>query len=145
MSIPNYVTGDQEFSLLMDTVQSGPIVDFTISGQPYSKANSRKMAIRKSKRGKQFLAPIKNDTVQAYCQAFKVQCPRMFPCIEGDLAAVIHIVYASRRPDLDESLILDLMQTSLINNDRQIKARIVTHGVDPDNPHCRVRLYRLPT
>jgi len=63
------------------------------------------------------------------------------------------IWYASRRPDLDESLILDLLQFDkktgtnyVIVNDRQIKRRITTWGLSPNNPRVEltVRQHEVP-
>ena len=42
---------------------------------------------------------------------------------------VVHIKsYASRRPDLDESLILDLLQGHVYENDRQVKEKHIFWG-----------------
>jgi Holliday junction resolvase RusA-like endonuclease len=51
------------------------------------------------------------------------------------------IFYASRRPDLDESLIMDALQAALvIGNDRQIKAKVVLWGLDRKNPRSEIKL-----
>ena len=39
------------------------------------------------------------------------------------------IYYSSRRPDLDESLILDLMQGVIYKNDRQVKQKNIYWGL----------------
>ena len=56
-----------------------------------------------------------------------------------------HIYYASRRPDLDESLIMDLLQDVAYKNDRQVKAKIILHGLDKDNPRAEIRLVQYHT
>ena len=44
------------------------------------------------------------------------------------------IYYKTRRPDLDESLILDLLQGKIYKNDRSIKLKYVLHGLDKEEP-----------
>jgi len=58
--------------------------------------------------------------------------------LEGDLVAVIRIFYSSRRPDLDESVILDAMQDIVYANDRQVKAKLIFHELDKENPRCEI-------
>ena len=49
------------------------------------------------------------------------------------------IYYASRRPDLDESLILDLMQGIIYENDRSVKEKhIFWGGVDKEDPRAEI-------
>lgn len=56
----------------------------------------------------------------------------------------IRIWYASRRPDLDESLILDLLQGVTYENDRQVKEKhIYWMGVDKANPRCEIEVSPL--
>ena len=87
-------------------------INFVVYGEPASKANSRKMVYV---RGKPMF--IKSSKALQYCSAFKQQVPRC-EMIEGDVSVEITIHYASRRPDLDESLILDLLQGVAYENDR---------------------------
>lgn len=103
--------------------------EFTILGEPASKANSRRWT------GKFF---IKSEKALKYCDMFKAQCPVLDPMLEGDLRVHIHIWYASRRPDLDESLILDLMQGCIYNNDRQVKERHVYWHLDKEKPRSHI-------
>jgi hypothetical protein len=124
---------------VLDIMRSKPDVEFVILGEPASKANSRRMVRIKGKP-----VPIKSDKAHNYAEGFAVQVPRLFPLLSGRLICQIHIDYASELPDLDESLILDLMQVRVINNDRQIRARFVTHGIDRDNPKSLIRLWRWP-
>lgn len=109
-------------------------MDFVVHGQPYSKANRRRNFGAIS---------LKSPEANDFAAAFARQVPRRWPLIEGPLLAVIHIAYRSHRSDLDESLILDGMQNALIHNDRQIRARLVTHSIDRDNPRSRIRLWRF--
>ena len=108
-----------------------------IFGEPASKANSRKMVYI---RGKPLF--IKSDKALAYAKAFKQQCvisaSEKFTC---DVVVTIRIWYASRRPDLDESLILDLLQDVAYENDRQVKEKhIYWMGVDKENPRCEIEV-----
>jgi len=108
-----------------------------IFGEPASKANSRKMVYIG---GKPMF--IKSGKALNYVEAFKQQCvvaPSQL--IEGDVVVTIRIWYASRRPDLDESLILDLLQNVAYENDRQVKEKhIYWMGVDKLNPRCEIEV-----
>src|SRR4051812_35414451 len=86
-----------------------------IYGECASKANSRRLV---SIRGKP--AFIKSVKAAKYSDDFRRQCPTLDPMFTDDLHLDIDIYYASRRPDLDESLILDLMQSRLYENDRLV-------------------------
>lgn len=104
-----------------------------IIGQPYSKANSRKLV---AIRGKP--AMIKSDNARAYGRTFAMQCPVLDPMFEGDVQVVIDIYYITHRPDLDESLVLDLLQMRIYRNDRQVRRKIVTGYVDAENPRTEI-------
>jgi Holliday junction resolvase RusA-like endonuclease len=97
----------------------------TIYGQPFSKANSRKLAIVDGQ-----IKFIKSASAQRYLLDFAKQCPVLEPLFEGDVHVDIEIHYASRRPDLDESLILDAMQGRIYRNDRQVRSKVVKGGID---------------
>lgn len=107
---------------------------FKILGEPASKANSRKMVLIG---GSPRL--IKSQKALSYASAFKLQA-RAGRLIEGDVAVHIKIWYASRRPDLDESLILDLLQGVAYENDRQVKEKHIYWGLDKENPRCEIRV-----
>lgn len=110
---------------------------FKILGEPASKANSRKMVtIEGSPR------LIKSAKALAYASAFKLQA-KAGQMIEGDVAVHVRIWYASRRPDLDESLILDLLQDIAYKNDRQVKEKHIYWALDPQNPRCEIRVEPL--
>lgn len=110
-------------------------VSFVIYGEPASKANSRRMVSIKGK--PRF---IKSKKALDYCKAFAEQCPVLNELMEGDLVATIDIYYASRRPDLDESVILDEMQGRIYNNDRQVKAKHIFWHLDRDNPRSHISI-----
>ena len=113
------------------------MVSFTIIGEPQSKANSRRLVINK-KTGKPM--SIKSEKALAYVKAVQQQVPILDPLLEGPLCARITIFYASRRPDLDESLILDALQGRVYKNDRQIVEKHVFRVLDRDNPRAHVEI-----
>ena len=53
------------------------------------------------------------------------------------------IFYASRRPDLDESVILDAMQDRIYKNDRQVKSKIIRWGLSKSNPRAEIKVRPL--
>lgn len=111
-------------------------------GEPASKANSRRLVSLGGKprsiKSKKALDYVKDAQAQA-----KLQMDGYSPMI-GRLEATIDIHYASERPDLDESLILDLLQGIAYLNDRQVRRRITTHHIDRNCPRTYVRLVRMP-
>ena len=119
---------------------SGRVVPWTrtIMGQPYSKANSRKLT---HVRGKTRF--IKSDQALSYLKSFAIQCPTLDPMFMGDVHVELEIYYASRRPDLDESLILDALQGRVYRNDRQVRKKTVTGGVDQERPRTVIRVSPL--
>jgi Holliday junction resolvase RusA-like endonuclease len=107
-----------------------------IFGEPASKANSRRAVMVN---GKSMF--IKSAKALAYAKSFKQQAvvPPLLKFISEDVSVNIRIWYASRRPDLDESLILDLLQDVAYLNDRQVKEKhIYWMGVDKENPRCEI-------
>jgi len=110
-----------------------------IFGEPASKANSRRVV---HYGGMSRL--IKSKKALTYSDVFKQQCKPLSTLMTGDLRVTLHIYYASRRPDLDESLILDLMQGLIYANDRQVKERHCYWGLDPDNPRAEIIVEKIP-
>jgi Holliday junction resolvase RusA-like endonuclease len=114
-----------------------------IFGEPASKANSRRAVMVN---GKSMF--IKSAKALNYAKMFKQQAvvPPLLKFISEDVAVVIRIWYASRRPDLDESLILDLLQDVAYLNDRQVKEKhIYWMGVDKENPRCEIEVSPMQT
>jgi Holliday junction resolvase RusA-like endonuclease len=111
-----------------------------IFGEPASKANSRRQVFVK---GRSMF--IKSAKALTYASAFKLQAENQIPeMLSGDVVVTIRIWYASRRPDLDESLILDLLQDVTYANDRQVKEKhIYWMGVDKLNPRCEIEVRSL--
>ena len=105
----------------------------TIYGEPASKANSRQLVYS---RGKPMF--IKSMKARNYVKAFGGQCNKINPLVTEDVCVAMTIYYASRRPDLDESVILDCLQGFWIKNDRQVKKKIIMWGLDRENPRAEI-------
>lgn len=136
-------------------------VRFVIHGEPASKANQRKLVMRGKKP-----AFIKSAKGLAYEAIALRQIPPMCRLrLEGPVRATLRIYYASERPDLDESLLLDvlqdryttvevpdpsdpsgkrkvrqLVQAGVYRNDRQVRERHVYHGVDKQMPRAEIEI-----
>ena len=110
-----------------------------IKGEPASKANSRRVV----KFGTMSRL-IKSQKALDYSEYFRQQITPITPLMSGDIRMYITIYYASRRPDLDESLILDLLQGLVYVNDRQVKERHTYWGLDPENPRAEITIEQLP-
>lgn len=123
-----------------DQTQINWLCEFTVHCEPHSKANSRRMVTNK-KTGK--LIPIKSKKALVFMDAMKRDCPTLDPLLEGDLSIAVEIFYATRRPDLDESLILDAMQGAVFVNDRQIKEKHIYHNLDRTFPRAEIKIAAL--
>ena len=110
-------------------------VTFTVYGEPASQANSRKMVLIKGRP-----ALIKSTKARGYVTMFESQCPVMDVPTTDDVVVEMMIHYASRRPDLDESLILDCMQGRIYKNDRQVKQKFIYWGLDKEEPRSIIRV-----
>lgn len=108
-------------------------------GEPASKANSRRVVKIGS-----MSRLIKSQKALTYSEMFKAQAKPVDPLITQDVKVTMFIWYASRRPDLDESLILDLLQGVMYVNDRQVKEKHIYWGLDKDNPRAEVIVETLP-
>jgi Holliday junction resolvase RusA-like endonuclease len=120
----------------MEELQALSLIIF---GEPASKANSRRVV----KFGNMSRL-IKSQKALDYSEAFKQQCTPLAKLMSGDIKMTMWIYYASRRPDLDESLILDLLQGLVYLNDRQVKERHVFWGLDPDRPRAEMIIEQIP-
>lgn len=113
-------------------------VTFQIIGEPASKANSRKIV----KFGNR-MASIKSDKARKYWKSAEEQLPRGLVPTKKDVCVEMVIYYSTRRPDLDESLILDIMQGYIYENDRQVKQKKIYWQLDRDNPRSVIRVTEL--
>ncbi len=133
-------------------------VRFVIRGEAASKANSRELVTigPKDKRRTIFR---KSDKALAFEDSAQLQVPadarRMFA---GLVAVDLRIHYASMLPDLDESIVLDVLQAQfspkgkgtrrlvragVYINDRQVWHKRVTRGLDAANPRIEVTVWPL--
>jgi len=117
-------------SAIVDELQ---VLSLFILGEPASKANSRRVV-----RFGTMSRLIKSQKALNYSDTFRLQCPPLAKLMTGDLRVSMRIYYATRRPDLDESLILDLMQGLVYENDRQVKERHTYWGLDAENPRSEI-------
>lgn len=108
-----------------------------IMGEPASKANSRRIVLRGRRP-----ASIKSAKALEYERAIQAQV-RALPAdqqLRGRLAMTATIYYASERPDLDASLILDGLQGLIYANDRQVRELHLIHAIDRAHPRAVIRI-----
>lgn len=131
-------------------------IAFTILGQPCSKANSRQIVTIAGRP-----TPIKSKDALAYERDALKQIPPVARVrIDGPVRVTLRLWYASERPDLDESIVLDvlqdrfgkkpgpgidgevrdrpLLQAGVYRNDRQVREKHVYHGIDKANPRAEI-------
>ena len=126
------------------------MIKLTIYGEPASKANSRQLVTRNG-----LPMIIKSQKALDYEHAALQQIPYLAKLmLEGELTATIHVYYATERPDLDESIILDVLQAKFETsgqrkictrkgvylNDRQVRERHVYHHIDKLNPRAVIEI-----
>lgn len=134
------------------------MIAFTILGEPASKANSREIGLLKFRdktTGESKARPTvrKSDKALDFEESALRQIPpKARVRIEGPVRVTLRIFYASERPDLDESIVLDvlqdrwkrrgeeriLVQRGVYLNDRQVREKHVYHGIDRANPRTEV-------
>lgn len=128
-------------------------IRLTILGQPASKHNSRRQMMLGDR-----LTLVKSNKAYAFEQAALPQIP--IACrvqLECDVRVTLHIFYESRRSDLDETVVLDVLQTrwkgkgadrhvvqrGIYENDRQVKEKHVFWHLDKENPRCEILIEPL--
>lgn len=122
------------------TANTLQVLSLKIFGEPASKANSRRVV-----RIGGMSRLIKSHKALTYSDVFKRQVRDMHIVpVHGDVRVTMHIWYASRRPDLDESLILDLLQGVAYLNDRQVKEKLIYWHLDPAEPRSEITVEQLP-
>lgn len=130
------------------------MIAFTIIGEPASKANSRQIVTIAGRP-----SSIKSKKARGYeSDALRQIPPAARQRIEGPVRVTLRIWYASERPDLDESIVLDVLQdrwcrvknadktlgdrilgqAGVYRNDRQVREKHVFHGIDKRNPRAEV-------
>ena len=132
-------------------------VTLTLLGEPASKANSREIVMRGGKP-----ASIKSAKALAYeASALRQIPPKARVQLQGPVAVTMRIFYATERPDLDETLILDilqdrfqsfkvgeekqrrLVQKGVYSNDRQVREKHIYHAIDRTNPRTVIEVRSL--
>ncbi len=109
-----------------------------VLGEPASKGNSRRL-VPNPRTGRTM--SIKSEKAIEYVKSLGHQVPKINPLLTGDLVFHCVIYYASRRPDLDESLIMDGLQKRIYQNDRQLKEKHVFWRLDRINPRAEITLW----
>jgi Holliday junction resolvase RusA-like endonuclease len=142
-------------------------IAFVIRGEPASKANSREIVthrFRNTETGQLKVRPmsIKSDKARRYERDALRQIPSVArQRLTGPVRVTLRIFYATERPDLDESIVLDvlqdkwktvkradhdermLLQNGCYRNDRQVREKHIFHGIDPLNPRAEVMIEPL--
>lgn len=126
------------------------MIAFTILGEAASKANSRK-AVTIAGRP----SFIKGEKALAFEKHALAQIPPVArQRLAGPVSVTLRMFYATERPDLDESLVLDvlqdryrkgpmgrvLVQSGVYQNDRQVREKHVFHGIDKRNPRVEIEI-----
>lgn len=121
-----------------------------IIGEAASKANSRKLVTIGGRP-----AFIKSQKARDYERDALLQIPASAKVMfAGPLRVTIRIWYATERPDLDESVILDVLQAKtegtgkerkiirrgVYLNDRQVREKHVFHGIDRLMPRAEIEV-----
>lgn len=115
------------------------MVSFIIFGEPASKANSRKVATVGAP-GNQRTLFIKSEKALSYEQnALKQIPPAARLRLEGPVRVTLKIWYASERPDLDESLVLDILQDRF-EYQRSAERHVLKDGMHTVTPAKRERV-----
>lgn len=120
---------------------SAPLWHGSIQAEPASKANSRRL-VPYQKGGKTRLRSIKSEKGLLFLDAAgKCITPPEKP-IEGEVMMVATLYYATRRPDLDESLVMDALEKcGVVKNDRQIREKHIYHALDKENPRAEIEIW----
>ena len=123
-------------------------ISFTIRGEAASKANSRSIVQMGGR-----MASIKSEKARSFEAVAMLQIPpHAKQMLSGPVAVDMRIWYASARPDLDESIVLDALQTKYTGtgakrklvragvyiNDRQVFEKHVFKGIDPANQRVEI-------
>lgn len=113
-------------------------IGFVILGEPVSKANSRQLVLIRG-----LPRIIKSAKAQRYVRDAQRQLFKLPTLLAGPLAVTIRMFYATERPDLDESLVLDVLQGKIYANDRQVREKHVFHAIDRANPRAEITVTPL--
>lgn len=135
-------------------------IAFTILGQAASKANSRKIADVGPPDARRRIFIKSKEALEFERDALRQIPPAARQRIDVPVRVSLRMFYATERPDLDESLVLDilqdryaprdkrtgerrLIQAGVIRNDRLVREKHVYHGIDRGNPRVEVEIEPL--
>lgn len=141
---------------------TGPI-EFVIYGEPVSKANSRELALIGPKDKRRMLFRKSDKGLEYEKSALRQIPPKCRLQLTCPVKVTLRLFYATERPDLDESIVLDvlqsrfekvkipgrdepakvLIQAGVYLNDRQVREKHVYHGVDKLMPRAEIRVEKL--
>lgn len=133
------------------------VIAFTIEGQAFSKANSRELVK---------IGGLPRSIKSREALTFEADALRQIPVtarvrFAGPVAVTLRMFYRTELPDLDESLVLDvlqdrygrthpknplvpsrrlLVQAGVYRNDRQVREKHVFHGIDARRPRVEVEV-----
>lgn len=131
------------------------MIRLTILGEPASKANSRREAVN-PRTGRRMM--IKSAKALSWQESALQQIPSACRVqLERPVRIDMRIYYASERPDLDESLILDCLQDQYMKvggkrvicqrgvyrNDRQVREKHIYHAIDKANPRTVIQVTEI--
>jgi len=142
------------------------VIAFTILGEPASKANSRVLSTIGPKDNRRTILRKGNKALDYEKAALQQIPPRARVRLDGPVRITLRIFYATERPDLDESIVLDvlqdrwvkcepyvdplgkeqtrrLVQSGVYRNDRQVREKHVFHEIDRRNPRTEVTVEPL--
>lgn len=116
------------------------MITLTLKGKLYSKSNSRKLVTNWKTKKPMF---IKSGGALKTTEDYILQAKEQYKGepLKGELWLYAKIYYKDRRPDLDDSLLCDILQAAgVIENDRMIFHKELHKDFDKDNPRVEVRL-----
>lgn len=134
------------------------MIQFVIHGEPASKANQRQLVTFPDGKGGKRPALIKSKKARGWERDALLQIPASArQRLEGRLRVTLWIYYESERPDLDASVVMDvlqdrwsgtgdkrvLVQPGVYRNDRQVREMHFYHGIDRFKPRVSVLVERL--
>jgi len=112
---------------------------FIIYGNLPRKSNSRRIV--KNRRTKKVMI-IKSENALNYSQNFLLQMMQyQYKTLTSPIILTVTIFYQSKRNDLSEELLMDLLQEcKLIKNDRQIWGKHIYKKIDKEKPRVEFKV-----
>jgi hypothetical protein len=132
---------------------SATVVRFVLQGEPASKANQRKLVLIDGR-----TRFIKSPKALRFERDALLQIPPSARLrLDCPVCVTLHMFYRTERPDMDESVVLDvlqdqyagagaqrvLVQAGVITNDRLVRERHVFHHIDRRQPRVEVEVRPL--